>query len=462
MKKTSLLALLIIMSMLFTLFSCSAMNGDGAGGGSYRPSSPSYGDDGFDGVISGGGSAESAPDMEYGGSMDSITGDGSSSPDESPESPDDGVDSPDAGNVYLPSGMITAGAWNDNDSYSAWIDMFLQNDETNGKFYSYTEPENSWGFTSLRRIKVQAVNNGSVVAGASAVAYASSGEKLFSAVTDAMGNAYLFTDEENGNIVVSVGEETKTVSFSAEDRELTVELSSASKKLDVIEIMFVVDVTGSMGDELNFLKAELSDVINKIAQDNSGAEIKLALLFYRDTDDRVPFDYYDFVTVTEGNGLAERQTALNSQKASGGGDYPEAVDKALEMAVSKQWSTGATTKLIFHILDAPAHSGSSYREKFNNSVETAAEMGIRICPIICSGAAELTEYTMREAAIYTGGTFIFVTDDSGIGGSHHDPELPNVTVELLNSMLIRLVNGYHTGDFAEPIYWKQDPNLNNQ
>jgi hypothetical protein len=66
---------------------------------------------------------------------------------------------------------------------------------------------------------------------------------------------------------------------------------------------------------------------------------------------------------------------------------------------------------------------------------------------------------MREAAIYTGGTFIFVTDDSGIGGAHHDPGLPNVTVELLNSLMVRLVKGYHTGDFEDPIYWKQDPNL---
>ena len=96
-----------------------------------------------------------------------------------------------------------------------------------------------------------------------------------------------------------------------------------------------------------------------------------------------------------------------------------------------------------------------------NATKIAAEKGIRICPIICSGAAEEAEYTMREAAIYTGGTFIFVTDDSGIGGSHHDPGLPNATVELLNSMLVRLTKGYHTGIFEPAIYWKEDPNLNN-
>ena len=66
---------------------------------------------------------------------------------------------------------------------------------------------------------------------------------------------------------------------------------------------------------------------------------------------------------------------------------------------------------------------------------------------------------MREAAIYTGGTFIYVTDDSGIGGEHHDPDIPNVTVELLGSLMVRVVKGYHTGSFDDPVYWLDDPCL---
>jgi hypothetical protein len=69
---------------------------------------------------------------------------------------------------------------------------------------------------------------------------------------------------------------------------------------------------------------------------------------------------------------------------------------------------------------------------------------------------------MRQAAIYTGGTFIFITDDSGIGNPHYDPNLPNVTIELLNSLIVRLVKGYHTGEFDDPIFWKDDPALATQ
>ena len=444
-----LLLTICIISSLFSLASCS-MGEFNASDGYF---SGGMGD--MEGILGG----ATAPDADGGYRDDSMSDseiDGETGKEETvePENKPDEI-------IRLPAGMITAGAWNDNDNYMMWCDYFLQGEE-NGKFFDYTISNKSWGFNSLKRVKVTVTNGEKVVAGAKVVASDAQGKVLYSAVTDAQGKAYVFTEEDNGVVTVTSGDGSGRAEFTAESRELTVNLDNNAEKRDVIEIMFVVDVTGSMGDEISFLKAELADVINKIAENNSGAEIKLALLFYRDNYDDVPFDYYDFTDVTTESGLSAQQNALNKQYATGGGDYPEAVDEALEIAVNKQWSTGATTKLIFQVLDAPAHNGNKYKEKFLNATKIAAEKGIRICPIICSGAAGETEYTMREAAIYTGGTFIFVTDDSGIGGSHHDPNLPNATIELLNSMLVRLVNGYHTGSFADPIYWKDDPNLSNK
>lgn len=427
--------------------------GDGYfGSGDMSPTAPEGGD--FGGGSSGEGMP--VPPMEDGDMPDSDGGADDVAPDEEVDSEDGEKIENDQ--VTLPSGMITAGAWNDNDNYEMWLEMFSQ-DESAGKFYQYTMPSYSWGYNSLDRVKVAVTSGGAPVSGASVVATDDNGAALFNAVTDAKGIAYLFVNSESGKISVTSGNGTAEAEFSKDSREIAVDLAEKAEKLNVIEIMFVVDVTGSMGDEIYFLKAELADVINRIAENNTDTVIKLAFLFYRDQNDSVPFDYYDFTDVTTDAGLAAQQAALNKQGAKGGGDYPEAVDEALDMAVNAQWSTGATTKLIFHVLDAPAHNGAKYKEKLVNATKIAAEKGIRLCPIICSGAMGDTEYTMREAAIYTGGTFIFVTDDSGIGGSHHDPNLPNVTVELLNSLMVRLVNGYHTGSFADPVYWKEDQGL---
>ena len=431
MKKiTKALSLILILCFMLSLFSCAEPASGSSGGGGY-----------------------------YWGA--GVGEDATVSPEEGGEV-DDSDKSEEIQDVSLPSGMITAGAHNDNDYYQFWLSLFADAEGesyTKGKFFSYISSGRSWGFDSLNRVKVSVLSGGLPVAGAKVIAFDNDGNKLFTAISDAQGNAYLFPEINDGFVLVMSGEASESAEFSADEREITVELETHAEKMNVIELMFVVDVTGSMGDELRFLQTELDDVIKKIAANDSETVIHLSLLFYRDHTDQQVFEFCDFVDITDEVGLKSTLDKLAAQKASGGGDYEEAVDEALEMAVNAQWTDGATTKLIFHVLDAPAHNGDEYKVRFNNAVVAAAEKGIRISPILCSGAAETTEYTMRQAAIYTGGTFIFVTDDSGIGNTHHDPSIPNVTVELLNTMLVRLIKGYHTGEFEDPIFWKEDPAL---
>jgi len=349
---------------------------------------------------------------------------------------------------YYGAGQMTASAWNDNTYFEAWRELF----DREGKFNSFLQGD--WNLPSQNRIKVTVTSGDDPVANAS-VKCVSGKTALFSAVTDATGVAYLFTSALTGTVTVSSGSEEKSVSFDAEQSdEITVDLASSAGKSNLIQLMFVVDVTGSMGDEINFLKSELDDVIGKVATDNKGARIELAFLFYRDDGDAQKLQYVDFKDVTDPDNYKEQQKALASQYADGGGDYPEAVDEALLEAVNQQWSANAT-KLLFLVLDAPAHSGAKYQNRFSNAVKTAAEMGVRICPILASGADTLCEYITRSAAIYTGGTSVFVTNHSGIGGDHLDPDLPNAVVEYLNALLIRLIDGYYTGTFAAPVPYNQ-------
>ncbi|MBO4538897.1 MAG: hypothetical protein J5781_01360, partial [Clostridia bacterium] len=181
--------------------------------------------------------------------------------------------------------------------------------------------------------------------------------------------------------------------------------------------------------------------------------IDLALLFYRDNGDTEKFNYAAFKNVTDPTLLAEQKQALAAQSATGGGDYPEALDEALLMAVGKDWGEENSTKIIFHVFDAPSHSDEENIARCGQAAKIAAEKGIRYCPILCSGADLLCEYIARQGAVYTGGTFIFVTDHSGIGNAHYDPNIPNAVVEKLNDMLVRLAIGYHTGTFADPVWW---------
>ncbi|MBR1625409.1 MAG: hypothetical protein IJ676_06690, partial [Clostridia bacterium] len=190
-----------------------------------------------------------------------------------------------------------------------------------------------------------------------------------------------------------------------------------------------------------------------VKQSGNSVAIDLALLFYRDNGDQEKFYYSDFERVTEGNGMKNKLSVLSKQNATGGGDYQEAVDEALVLAMGKNWGDENSTKLIFHVLDAPAHDDAIYRTRYANAVKVAAAKGIRLNPVLCSGADLICEYTMRQAAIYTGGTIVHITDDSGIGGEHFDPEIENLVVEKLNDLLVRLIVGYHSGVMSDPVPW---------
>ena len=72
----------------------------------------------------------------------------------------------------------------------------------------------------------------------------------------------------------------------------------------------------------------------------------------------------------------------------------------------------------------------------------AAAKGIRIVPLVASGINKGTEYLMRSIALATDGTYAFLTDDSGVGGSHLKPSTDSYEVETLNDLLVRVIKSY--------------------
>ena len=346
-------------------------------------------------------------------------------------------------------GLITAKAWNDNEYYEQWKSLFSRatDNDPDGKFYDFTD--NKWAFDTSNRVKVTVTKGGEPAVGVK-VEYIYPNQTAWTSKTDANGVAYVFPSEESGKITVA----GKEAEFSAETRDLTVEIDSAAAKSNVIKLMFVIDATGSMGDEMRYITAELVDVISRVAEQAEQVRIELALLFYRDDGDQEKFAYHDFEIVSQEYGLEKQLKVLKAQRADGGGDTPEAVDEAMVIAANKNWGDENSTNLIFLVLDAPPHENQDNVKRCAEAVKVASEKGIRICPVLCSGADTLCEYLTRTGALLTGGISVFVTDDSGIGGEHLDPDLPDATVECLNDLMVRLIVGYHTGTFAEPVAWQ--------
>ncbi len=357
--------------------------------------------------------------------------------------------------VQIPAGQLTAAAYSDIVYKEFWNTLINpkpeqteQPDKTSGIFSKYYE--NS-GFISKEMIEVS-VSTGTTTLSHVKVQLVKEQDIIYSSVTDKTGKAYLFVNElsESLNVTVSytdingtLVEETKPV----ESNIITFDnLPEKVEDENIIELMFVVDTTGSMIDELEYLKAEIKDVIERVTE-NTDATVYLALLFYRDHGDAYVKRYFDFTT-----DVAKQITNINKQSANGGGDFPEAVEVAFDEALKGSWTFDTSTKVIVHVADAPSHS-KDYQE-WHSLVKQAAAKGIKILTVASSGIDLETEFLFRSQSLLTNSHYVYLTDDSGIGGSHLAATVcEKPIVEYLNSCLVRLIKGYHVGKFDDPVYY---------
>jgi hypothetical protein len=74
-----------------------------------------------------------------------------------------------------------------------------------------------------------------------------------------------------------------------------------------------------------------------------------------------------------------------------------------------------------------------------NSIAEFAAKGIKVIPVFCSSYEKECEFMCRQFAILTGGTYVFLTDDSGVGGPHVEASVGQFQVEPLNDLLARLI-----------------------
>ena len=218
--------------------------------------------------------------------------------------------------------------------------------------------------------------------------------------------------------------------------------STAAVAADKLDLMFVIDTTGSMGDEIRYLQSELRSIINDVTAKHRGVDIRLGFVFYRDDGD----DYVTY-SVDFNRDIGRQQGILANQSANGGGDYPEAMDQALIRAVALPWRADAV-KSLFLVADAPPHS-----DKFGRTwlaAEAARAKRIHITPIAASGVADQAEYAMRAMAAATQSRYLFLTDDSGIGNPHAPPAIDCYLVTRLNALVRRVIDSQLSGRRVEP------------
>ena len=359
-----------------------------------------------------------------------------------------------AGDSTTIAGKVTAGEWRDLDHWLFWSDLMTgvyadQDGQGYGMMSDY------WGFFTNHRVAVRVEDISGQPQRDIPVQLIRWVEEqptvLCEGRTDNKGEVNLFVGmtqkmEEidaasmviglNGNIPI-VQTEPLRVTPWGEEPQWNVCVASRESSAN-IDIAFIVDATGSMSDEIDFLKADLLDILNKVSQANSNADIRTAALFYRDEGEAYVTRANDFTA-----DVTQTTAFIAKQKAEGGGDYPEAVHTALEKGLQDlSWREDDCIRLAFMLLDAPPHKEDKVLQSLHLSVPQYVKAGIRLIPVAASGVDKNTEFFLRFVAIATDGTYVFITNDSGIGGDHIAATVGEYQVELLNDLITRLINQY--------------------
>lgn len=169
-----------------------------------------------------------------------------------------------------------------------------------------------------------------------------------------------------------------------------------------VEVVFVLDTTGSMGGLIQGAKENIWSIASSMAQAKPTPELHMGLVAFRDRGD-------DYVTrvVDLSTDLDSMYAKLMDFQAAGGGDAPESVNQALYDAVHRvSWSQDPDSyKVIFLVGDAPPHMDYPDDVKYPETLKAAAARGIVVNTIQAGGDPTTRQEWQRIAALNQGEYF---------------------------------------------------------
>ncbi len=178
-----------------------------------------------------------------------------------------------------------------------------------------------------------------------------------------------------------------------------------------VEVVFVLDTTGSMGGLIAAAKEKIWSIANTLASGDPAPRIKMGLVGYRDRGDA----YVTTVTPLTDD-LDAVYSKLMQFSAQGGGDGPESVNKALQDAVNNtQWSADHNTyRVVFLVGDAPPHMDYQDDVHYKQSCRQAARKGIIINTIQCGNESDTTRFWKSIAGLAEGQFFRVAQSGSAV------------------------------------------------
>jgi archaellum component FlaC len=273
-------------------------------------------------------------------------------------------------------------------------------------------------------------------------------EELICEGTSYADGTFMFFPAEYGddeNYVV-------TITFELQTKELMVE-RMGERNIDVVfdfsrpvysnvplDMLFILDTTGSMHEEINQLKTTIELINQTLSTLSSDPLVRYGMVLFRDRGDAQSSYLTKVIPLTEN--LDTFQTELNQVTASGGGDLPEDLEQALEDSMHEITWNEDGLRLSWIITDAAPKLYEDETYRYVDAARDAHKAGIKIFSVGAGGLDLPGEYALRQISQYTYAKFVFLTygetgeSEGGSPGSvsHHTGE--DFETDKLESILI--------------------------
>ncbi|MBP5402231.1 MAG: VWA domain-containing protein [Treponema sp.] len=272
--------------------------------------------------------------------------------------------------IYIPQQIIYGYSWSRNGTVNIGKGTFINIRTFEKKYCDYTGKffDNPFMFDFEVKKKVKR-------------------EKLEEPVKEEVQNEVVLTDDYNPIAAHTFEQISDFMIYSKGPETIVDDIMNSIKKIPpekTADVVFAIDATGSMKDDIQKLKEEWVPALVEGLKDYK--DIRLGLLFYRDYTDSynyngLPVRWFGFTTDSE---LFIRN--LKGIKINGleGGDIPEAVYEALYASMTfYDWRNDAEKKVIL-IGDAEPHPTPRKTGKYSRELveKISKEKDIKINAII--------------------------------------------------------------------------------
>jgi Mg-chelatase subunit ChlD len=289
------------------------------------------------------------------------------------------------------------------------------------------------------------------------------GAELARGLTYADGS-FLFFPSEHGQerryrALLTYNQATREAWFEREGRrEVPVDFafSRPAARSVPLDLLFILDTTGSMGEEIQRLKTTIELINLNLSSLSSRPRIRFGLVLYRDRGDE-----YVTQTVPFTEDLESFQASLNRVEADGGGDDPEDLQAALQAALRLSWNRGGI-RLAFVVTDAPPHLDYGQDYTYADAAREAREQGIKIFGVGTGGLDLAGELVLRQVAQYTAARYIFLTygeqgeSEGGAPGSVSHHTGANFQTDKLEAIIIRFAREELAFGSDQPVDVEED------